>query len=49
VLRRISVPKQEEVTGGWKIYNNNELENFYFSKNIIIMMKSKRKKRAWDR
>jgi hypothetical protein len=29
VLRRISGPKREEVTGGWRKVHNAELHNFY--------------------
>jgi hypothetical protein len=42
VLRRISVPKREEVAGGWRRLNNEELCNFYASPNIIRVIKSRR-------
>jgi hypothetical protein len=41
VLRRIFVPKRDEVTGDWRKLHNEELHNLY-SPNIITMMKSRR-------
>jgi hypothetical protein len=38
VLRRISGPKRDEVTGGWGKLHNEELQNVYSSPNIIKMM-----------
>jgi hypothetical protein len=38
VLRRIFVPKREEVAGGWRRLHNEELHNFYASPNIIRMI-----------
>jgi hypothetical protein len=35
VLRRIFGPKRDEVRGDWRTLNNEELENLYFSPNII--------------
>jgi hypothetical protein len=35
VLRRISGPKRDEVTGEWRTLHNEELHIFYFSPNII--------------
>jgi hypothetical protein len=35
VLRRIFGPKREEVAGGWRRQNNDELHNLYNSPNII--------------
>jgi hypothetical protein len=32
VLRRIFGPKMEEVTGAWRILQNEELHNFYSKK-----------------
>jgi hypothetical protein len=44
VLRRIFGPKREEVTGGWKqvLRPIDELDDLYSSRNIIILMKSRR-------
>jgi hypothetical protein len=39
LLRRIFRPKKDEVTGGWRKFRNEELHKFYFSPNIIRMMK----------
>jgi hypothetical protein len=38
VLRRIIGPKRDEVTGGWRKLNNEELHNLCSSPNIIRMM-----------
>jgi hypothetical protein len=35
VLRRIFVPKWEEVTGEWRKLNNEELRDLYSSSSII--------------
>jgi hypothetical protein len=35
VLRRIFVPKREEVVGSWRRLHNEELHNLYSSLNII--------------
>jgi hypothetical protein len=42
VLRRIFGPKRDEVTGDWRTLHNEELKKFYFSPNIIKMIKSRR-------
>jgi hypothetical protein len=42
VLRRIFGPTRGEVIGGWRKLYNDEFHNWYFSPNIIRMMKSKR-------
>jgi len=39
VLRRIFVPKRDEVTGEWRKLHNEEL---YFSPNIVQVIKSRR-------
>jgi hypothetical protein len=39
VLRRIFGPKSDEVPGGWRKLNNDELHNFYSSLNIVMMIK----------
>jgi hypothetical protein len=41
VLRRIFVPKRDEVTGGCRKLHNEELHNLYSSPSIIRMIKSK--------
>jgi hypothetical protein len=41
VLRRISGPKRDEVTGDWRKLPNEELHNLYCSPNIILMLKSR--------
>jgi hypothetical protein len=42
VLRRIFVPKRDEVTGGWRKLHNEELHNLYSSPNIIRIIKSRK-------
>jgi hypothetical protein len=42
VLRRIFGPKRDEVIGGWRKLHNEKLHNFYGSKSIIRMIKSRR-------
>jgi hypothetical protein len=42
VLRRISGPGRDEVTGGWRKSYNEELHNFYSSPSIIRTIKSRR-------
>jgi hypothetical protein len=42
VLRRISGPKSDEVTGKWRRLRNEELNALYSSPNIIQVMKSRR-------
>jgi hypothetical protein len=46
VLRRIFGPKRDEVTGGWRKLNNEELHNLYSSPSIIRIIKSRRMKWA---
>jgi hypothetical protein len=41
VLRRIFGPKRNEVTGGWRKLNNEELHNLYSSPSIVRMIKSR--------
>jgi hypothetical protein len=38
VLRRIFVPKRDEVTGGWREQHNEELHNVYSPAGIIRIM-----------
>jgi hypothetical protein len=42
VLRRIFVPKRDEVTGGRRKLHNEELHNLYSSPSIIRMTKSRK-------
>jgi hypothetical protein len=39
VLRRIFVPKREEMTGDWRRLHNEELHNLYASLNIIRVIR----------
>jgi len=41
-LRRIFVPKREDVTGEWRKLYNEELNDLYSSLNIIQVIKSRR-------
>jgi hypothetical protein len=41
-MLRIFGPKRDEVTGGWRKLNNEELHNLYSSPSIIRMIKSRR-------
>jgi hypothetical protein len=36
VLRRISGPKRDEITGGWRKLHNEELHNLYCSPNTMM-------------
>jgi hypothetical protein len=47
VLRRISGPKRDEVTGGRSKLHNESLHNVYSSPNIIRTIKSRRM--SWER
>jgi hypothetical protein len=42
MLRRIFVPKREEVAGGWRRLYNEELHKLYASPNIIRVVKPRR-------
>jgi hypothetical protein len=42
VLRRIFVPKRDEVTGEWRKLHNEELNDLYSSPNIAQLLKSGR-------
>jgi hypothetical protein len=39
LLRGIFGPVRDEVTGGWRILHNEELQNFYFLPNVIRKMR----------
>jgi len=41
-LRRIFGPKRDEVTGEWRKLHNRELNDLYFSPNIVRVIKSRR-------
>jgi hypothetical protein len=47
VMRRISGPKRDEVTGGWRNLHNKELHSMYSSPSIIRLIKSR--KIRWER
>jgi len=50
VLRRIFVPRRDEVTGEWRRLHNEELNDLYSSPNIMRVIKSRRMRwRAWVR
>jgi hypothetical protein len=42
VLRRITGPKRDEVTGEWRKLHNVELHDLYSSPNIVQVIKSRR-------
>jgi len=42
VLRRIFGPRRDEVTGDWRRLHNEELNNLYYSPNIVRVIKSRR-------
>ena len=42
VLRRIFVPKRDEVTGEWRKLHNGELNDLYSSPSIVREIKSRR-------
>jgi hypothetical protein len=42
VLRRISGPEKDEVTGEWRKQNNEGLNNLYSTPNIIRLIRSRR-------
>jgi len=46
VLRRIFIPRRDEVTGEWWRLHNEELNDLYSSPNIVRVIKSRRMRRA---
>jgi hypothetical protein len=42
LLREIFGPMRDEVTGSWRKFHSEELHNFYFSRSIIKVIRSKR-------
>ena len=40
-MRRIFGPKRDEVTGEWRKLHKEELNDLYFSSNIVQMKKSR--------
>jgi hypothetical protein len=42
VLRRIFGPKRDEVTGGWRKLNNEELHGLYSSPSIVRVIKARK-------
>ena len=42
VLRRVFVPKRDEVKGEWRKLHNEELNGLYCSPNIVRVIKSRR-------
>ena len=42
VLRRIFGPRRDEVTGEWRRLRNEELNDLYYSPNIVRVIKSRR-------
>jgi len=42
VLRRICGPRRDEVTAEWRRLHNEELNDLYFSPNIVRVIKSRR-------
>jgi len=44
VLRRIFEPKRDAVTGEWRRLHNEELNDLYYSPNIVRVIKSRRMK-----
>jgi hypothetical protein len=42
VMRRIFVPKRDEVAGGWRKLHNEELHNLYSWPSIIRVIKSRK-------
>jgi len=46
LLRKVFVPKEEEVTGGWRKLHNEQLHDLYRSSNIIRVCRLRRIRRV---
>ena len=46
VLRRIFIPRRDEVMGEWRRLHNDELNDLYSSSNIVRVIKSRRMRLA---
>jgi len=46
VLRRIFVPRRDEITGKWRRLHNEEINDLYSSPNIVRVVKSRRMRQA---
>ena len=42
VLRRIFGPRRDEITGEWRRLHNKELNELYYTPNIVRVIKSRR-------
>ena len=42
MLRRIFVPKRDEVTGEWRKLNSEKINDLYCSPNIVRLIKKRR-------
>ena len=42
VLRRVFVPKRDEITGEWRKLHNEDLRDLYSLPNIVQVVKSRR-------
>ena len=42
VLKRMFGPKRDEVTGEWRKLHNEEINDLYFSRNIVRVIKSRK-------
>ena len=47
VLRRISGPRRDEVTGEWRRLHNEELNGLYSSPNIVRVIKIEKNEMGW--
>jgi hypothetical protein len=48
VLKRIFGPKRDEVTGDWRILENDELHKLYFSPKVIRIIKEGEMDRSYS-
>jgi hypothetical protein len=48
VLRRIFGLKTDDVTADWRKLHNEELHNLYSSPNIVLVIKPRTKRSAWQ-